>query len=489
MEPELFEQMVESVGVGVGAYGSDGEYIYVNRAYAEMLGTDVDSLIGTPIWEINTGLDADRFDSYWDSYNPGETRTAEAVHEYNGRQAEVQTITTRAAVEGVTYNIGTIQNITLRKRREKQLSQLHEVTSELIEADTDIEIAEITAETTETILGYDRNLVRFATDAGTLVPVAISETLESEAKPRPLYPIDDETPAANAYRHGETVVIDDADTIDDGYDRGRSRSVMYVPIGKFGVLSVGDTAVGAFNETDVDLASLLASNAETALRRLESEQTLERKNERLEAFVDVISHDIPNHLNVAETRLDLAQRQGDRDQLEYVSDAHDRIESLISDMRTLVDHGKQIEEMQWLRFHDLIEACWQSCYEEDGGGTLELDGEGYIRADRSRFKQLVENLFWNAFEHAGPEPTVRVGLLSDGFYIEDDGPGIPEDERGAVLSPGYTTAAENGDHSGFGLAIVREIARAHGWEIEITEGDGGGARFEITDVERRDIDR
>ncbi|MFC7059015.1 sensor histidine kinase [Halovenus salina] len=68
--------------------------------------------------------------------------------------------------------------------------------------------------------------------------------------------------------------------------------------------------------------------------------------------------------------------------------------------------------------------------------------------------------------------------LERGFFIEDDGPGIPESERDSAFSPGYTTAS--GDHAGFGLAIVREIARSHGWEVTITESEAGGARFEFT---------
>ena len=69
---------------------------------------------------------------------------------------------------------------------------------------------------------------------------------------------------------------------------------------------------------------------------------------------------------------------------------------------------------------------------------------------------------------------------SDGFYVEDDGPGIPEGERERVFEDGYSTV-EGG--TGFGLNIVREIARAHGWEVRVTESAAGGARFEISGVE------
>jgi signal transduction histidine kinase len=76
--------------------------------------------------------------------------------------------------------------------------------------------------------------------------------------------------------------------------------------------------------------------------------------------------------------------------------------------------------------------------------------------------------------------TVTVGSLEEGFYVEDDGPGVPEAEREDVFDAGYTTSDTG---TGFGLSIVHEIATAHGWEVSVTESDAGGARFEFRGVE------
>ena len=77
---------------------------------------------------------------------------------------------------------------------------------------------------------------------------------------------------------------------------------------------------------------------------------------------------------------------------------------------------------------------------------------------------------------------MRIGELDDkeGFYVEDDGPGIAADDRKQVFEAGYSSTREG---TGFGLSIVKEIVEAHGWEIRVTEGTNGGARFEITGVE------
>jgi PAS domain S-box-containing protein len=82
----------------------------------------------------------------------------------------------------------------------------------------------------------------------------------------------------------------------------------------------------------------------------------------------------------------------------------------------------------------------------------------------------------------GPIETMHTSTRVDtdatgGFYVADDGPGIPEADRDRVFDSGFSTAP---DGTGFGLAIVEEIAAAHGWAVTATESRDGGARFEFT---------
>ncbi|WP_255491984.1 HAMP domain-containing sensor histidine kinase [Haloarcula sp. JP-L23] len=110
--------------------------------------------------------------------------------------------------------------------------------------------------------------------------------------------------------------------------------------------------------------------------------------------------------------------------------------------------------------------------------TVDVDLDTVIEADESRLQQLFENLFRNAIEHGGEAVTVHVGALEDGtgFYVADDGPGIPSEKRDQIFDHGYSTVA---DGTGFGLTIVQPIVQAHGWELAVTESAEGGARFEI----------
>ena len=100
-------------------------------------------------------------------------------------------------------------------------------------------------------------------------------------------------------------------------------------------------------------------------------------------------------------------------------------------------------------------------------------------ADGTHFQRLLENLFGNAVHHAGPEVSVTFGTTADGFYVADDGPGIPPEQRERVFERGVT----GGNGTGLGLDIVSEVAGAHGWTVDVGESEAGGARFDVTAVE------
>ena len=113
---------------------------------------------------------------------------------------------------------------------------------------------------------------------------------------------------------------------------------------------------------------------------------------------------------------------------------------------------------------------------------------GTLRADPDRLAQALRNLVGNAIDHTAPEHGVvrmRVRALADGrirFVVEDDGPGIPPDQRERVFGRFHRTDVARDRASGgtgLGLAIVRAITDAHGGSVCAGEARGGGARFEL----------
>lgn len=209
-------------------------------------------------------------------------------------------------------------------------------------------------------------------------------------------------------------------------------------------------------------------------RQREYERQLEQRNERLEESTSIVSHDLRNPLTVADGRLELAREECESEHLGEVQRALDRMDALIQDILTLAHKGETVTDPEPIDLAAIVEKCWTNVDTRDA--TLVTDIDQTIHADESRLKQVFENLVRNAVEHGGREVTVTVGEVDDGFYVEDDGRGIPEDERDDVFDARYTTTD---DGTGFGLSIVKQVVNAHDWEIQMTEGTDGGARFEI----------
>ncbi|WP_435073478.1 PAS domain S-box protein [Halorubrum sp. HHNYT27] len=208
---------------------------------------------------------------------------------------------------------------------------------------------------------------------------------------------------------------------------------------------------------------------------------VERKNQQLEEFARIVSHDLRNPLTVAQGRLELARDDHDNENLESVSRAHERMRALIEDLLKLAQEGKSVEVVERVDLDQLGRECWETV--DSKGATLDADSGLLIKADRSRLRQLIENLFRNAIEHGEVDVTISMGPLETGFYIEDDGPGIADEISEDVFSAGFSTASGG---TGYGLSIVKGVVDAHGWEIRLTDGPAGGARFEITGVDCAD---
>lgn len=205
---------------------------------------------------------------------------------------------------------------------------------------------------------------------------------------------------------------------------------------------------------------------------------LRRQNKRLEEFAGVVSHDLRNPLNVASGRLELAMEECVSEHFIPVAQALDRMEILIEDVLGLALAGETLGELESIQLAELVEACWRIVEVESAQMCTETDAT--IRGNKPRLQQLFENLFRNSVEHGGDRVTITVGDLPGGFYVEDDGAGIPAEDRTQVMQPGFSTSV---DGTGFGLSIVRDVAEAHSWEITVTSSKEGGARFEITGVE------
>ena len=206
------------------------------------------------------------------------------------------------------------------------------------------------------------------------------------------------------------------------------------------------------------------------IRQRAAAREARRQRARLEEFASVVSHDLRNPLGVAQGRLQETFRSDDPQHLREVQTALERMDEMIEEALSVARSGSYVEDPETVSLIDVARDAWQGV--DTGEATLETGTDRSIRADVSRGK----NLYRNSIDHGRDDVTVRVGSTRSGFFVEDDGPGIPESDRDRILERGFSTAAEG---SGLGLAIVRAIADAHGWDIRVTESEQGGAWFEF----------
>jgi PAS domain S-box-containing protein len=241
---------------------------------------------------------------------------------------------------------------------------------------------------------------------------------------------------------------------------------------------VVDGDVTAFVAIQTDITE--RKEREEELR--ETKRTLEQSNEKLDQFAGIVSHDLRNPLNVIKGRAELLRPEAPEEHVEPIERNVERMETMIDDLLTLSRAGESVDDPEPVSLTTVVADSWAAVSSDDIELEVDIPGDVEVEADGDRLRHVFENLFRNASEHNEPPVTIRVGTLSgetgpiSGFFIADDGAGIPASERAEVFEYGYTT---NRDGTGIGLSIVEEIVEAHGWTISVTESDAGGVRFDV----------
>jgi len=420
-------EAIETAREGIGILDSDGHHIDVNRAYADIYRADSEELIGEH-W--TTLYPEDEAEYVRTAVVPEVEQRGYWCGRTTGRRVDGTTFTQDCVVSAAENDttIRTVQDVSDRLETEEQLNRYRT----LVEALND------------PVYVLDEN-GRFQ-----FVNRSFVETFG--------YDFDD-------VLGSDVAIVKDETAVEQG-------------LANLGRILSSDGPDGVYFETEIrskdgesipweDHMAALPYEGESfngsvgILRDIsdqkQRQERLERRNRRLDEFASVVSHDLRNPLNVAEGNLQLLREECESDRIEDIETALTRMDELIEDLLQLARVGDRIRDTQSVDLAAAADDCWQNV--ETAAATLRTEVEGTVRADRSRLVQLFENVFRNAIEHAGPDVTVTVGGVEDGFYIEDDGPGIPDDERDSVFEAGYTTTQ---DGTGFGLSIVSQIAEAHG---------------------------
>ncbi|EMA21145.1 PAS domain S-box protein [Haloarcula amylolytica] len=442
------------VGVVITDPGqTDNPLIYANDHYRDLTGYSLPELLGKNCRMLQgENTDPESVATMRDAIDAEERVTVE-LRNYRKDGTEfwnrVRIAPVRDDDDGTVVNyVGFQQDITERKRREKRLEETSSRLEALFENSPDmIDVLDADG----TICDVNQ---RFCAELG---------YDESEVLGRSIWEFDLTFDAEDVQTQLSGFSVDERRKFEGLYER-RDGSTMPVEVHLLRLSLDGEDRFLAISRDITE--------------RKEREQELEQQNEQLEQFASVVSHDLRNPLTVARGRLELLREESDSEHIDAIDGAHQRMDTLIDDLLTLARDGTSPASPVMVDLEPFVQTCWQNV--DTKAATLRTDIARPIRADESRLRQLFENLVRNAVEHGGDDVTVTVGELADGFYVADDGPGIPVADRGDAFDAGYSTAAEG---TGFGLSIVKQVADAHGWTVRIESGADGGARFEFTDVD------
>ncbi|GGL21088.1 hypothetical protein GCM10009037_00470 [Halarchaeum grantii] len=465
-----FREAVECSGHSIYWTDTTGRIEYVNDAFEKQTGYAADEAVGNNANILQSGVHDDRFyERLWDTILSGEVWEGEIVNERKDGERYVarQTISPVTDDDGdVVRFVAVNEDVTdlreYRKRLERQRDRLETVLDAvpvplvLTDADPDEPMIKQMNRAFRETFGYtERELGRLRLDDRIVDDDDAEEAREITAQAADGERVRREVTRRNAAGERRTFLLE-ASTVTG---------------------EAGDEVIATY----LDITD-----------RKRAQEELERQTAELERFADVVSHDLRNPLNVAAGHLDLLDAEVDNERVDTIRAAHGRMRELIENLLMLAKQGRTIDETEPVAVSDAARRSWETI--GTAGATLRVESTATIRADESRLGQLFGNLFRNAVEHgttgASLAPadaaedgagtvTVTVGDLEDGFYVADDGPGIPDSERERVFETGHTSAA---DGTGLGLSIVAEIADAHGWDVTVTESDTGGARFEFTGV-------
>ncbi|HJL18176.1 MAG TPA: ATP-binding protein [Sandaracinaceae bacterium LLY-WYZ-13_1] len=219
--------------------------------------------------------------------------------------------------------------------------------------------------------------------------------------------------------------------------------------------------------------------------------------ERIAAWRDIarrIAHEIKNPLMPIQTSIETMRKTHARQHPDFDEIFEESTLTILEEVERLKRIVTEFSQFARMPRPQPVELSAQQIAQHTvglhAGGDVEVrmlvEGEPPpVRADREQLTQVLVNLVQNAADAArarhgahGGHVDVIVSEATEGVRVEvvDDGPGIPDEEKGRIFEPYYTTKSGG---TGLGLAIVHRIVSDHGGRIDVHDAEGGGAVFEI----------
>ncbi|QKY16868.1 PAS domain-containing protein [Halorubrum sp. CBA1229] len=428
----------------VAAVAVDGEVLFAGPSVPAVLGVERDALLGDNLLEHVHPNDRDPVSDALSAVAADRTVTHRLRHA-SGGYVWVESVVDEELAPEFGGRVVTARRVDVDRAFPERFRQFLEYGTDLVTVVDDDGLVRYESPSIEEVLGYEQGSTVGRSPLGYV------------------HPDDRERVTERFYR-----ALDDPEAAPTMEYRYRTADGDWVWL-ESRTRSLPDAAVGQ-----------LLINSRDVSERKARERRLTDRNERLDRFAGIVSHDLRNPLSVIRGSMEMARLQGDTEPLERGERAVDRIDQLVSELLTLARQGSGIDEPTEFDLEGAVREAWATAGSDDA--TLVVGAHARVRGDRGRLRQALENLFRNCVEHGstggrtnsddrvdhtsdgGDDLTVVVSATAEGFLVADDGPGIDPEHRDEAFDPGFTTSA---DGTGYGLDIVREVVESHGWTVRL----------------------
>ena len=272
-----------------------------------------------------------------------------------------------------------------------------------------------------------------------------------------------------------------------------------IPIG---TLCVWDDKPGELSDEDSSALAFLAHQVVDVLELRRMTRGLGESNEQLENFAAQVSHDLRNPLTALSGFIELAADSPELANapqaaraLARAESAADRMAGMIADLLDYARFGGAQPRTEQVEFEDIVRAALEdlSAGLEGSRATVIVDAAARVSGDATLLRVLMQNLVANAIKFAtaaGVAPRIEINAhaLTGGWRVsvDDNGPGIPVDQRERVFDLMERGTATDVPGLGIGLSTCRRIVESHGGRIGVDESEAGGASlwFVLPDADR-----
>ena len=507
----LYETAPDAI---IAADADTGKLVEANAAAEDLFGRPREELLSMRQPELHPAGEREAYGDLFESHVEQEGVSTFSQFEdgswmyavrADGEQVpiEISARTTELGDRKVVYGI--LRDISDRKETQERFEALNRMAISLSAAESEAEACQVATQAAASALGKPYSVLWTATDDETL-------TVEEATGVGTAFVDADEATLTHergaviwdAFEAGETEVIDEISPDELGTADIPIESVLLVPIGTHGILTVGADQPAAFDDVDEYLATLLAKHIANVLDRIEYEQALEeyqeeleRSNENLQQFAYIASHDLQEPLRMVSSYVDLlAAEYGDEldeEGEEYVDFAVDGANRMREMINALLDYSRvetKANEFETVDVDDLLAETLKGLdlFVEEHGATVHTESMPTVVADRNQLGQVFQNLIKNAIEHGGADddgapdgPVVAVTAEETSeayrFAVSDDGDGIPTDKQDDIFDI-FDSGRDGG--TGIGLAVCERIVTRHDGTITVDSAADEGATFTFT---------